>query len=103
MDTLKQIHSFVGSRRDIRVRSVFVWFVIVSLLIPVAGFFASRAGASTNPMYASFDGNVIIDSVTYADDDILRYDGSTWSLLFDGSDVGVETGVDTTAFDLLDD
>jgi hypothetical protein len=38
-----------------------------------------------------------VGSVTFADEDILRFDGSSWYLYFDGSDVGVG-GVDVFAF-----
>jgi len=46
------------------------------------------AGASNSPMYASFSSSGTLGSVAFADEDILRFDGSTWSLFFDGSDVG---------------
>ena len=65
--------------------------------------YVASVGASTNPMYASFDGSGTIGGVTFADDDILRFNGSTWSMFFDGSDVGLLSGVDATAFALVDD
>ena len=43
-----------------------------------------------------------IDGVSFRDEDILKYDGSTWSLYFDGSDVGIG-GADINAFTMLDD
>jgi hypothetical protein len=42
-----------------------------------------------------------VGGITFADEDILRFDGSTWSLFFDGSDVGVGSA-DVFAFYLLD-
>jgi len=56
---------------------------------------------SHNPLYASFASNGSVGAVTFADEDILRFDGTTWSLFFDGSDVGVG-GVDVFAFYLMD-
>ena len=44
---------------------------------------------SYNPLYLSLTGNQTIGGVASADEDILRFDGTTWSLFFDGSDVGV--------------
>ena len=38
--------------------------------------------------------------VSFADEDILKFDGTTWSLFFDGTDVGVTA--DAFAFHLLD-
>lgn len=45
-----------------------------------------------------------VDGQAFQDEDILAYDGAAgrWSLLFDGSDVGLEK-VDVEAFDLLPD
>ena len=40
--------------------------------------------------------------VSFADEDILRFDGQNWSLLFDGSDVGL-SGTDVVAFTLLNE
>src|SRR5690349_7067353 len=96
-----KLRSFVTSRWTMPVKYVFVCMVIASLLISGMAYVAS-VGASTNPMYASFDGGGTIGGVTFADDDILRFNGSTWSLFFDGSDVGLNSGVDTTAFALVD-
>ncbi len=47
--------------------------------------------------------NGIVGDVYYRDEDILSYDKNTgkWSLLFDGSDVGITTDVD--AFDIVED
>jgi hypothetical protein len=45
--------------------------------------------------------NQTVAGVASADEDILRFNGSTWSLFFDGSDVGL-AGTDLIAFDLID-
>jgi hypothetical protein len=58
------------------------------------------AGASNNPMYASFAASGTVGGVSFTDDDILRFDGSNWSLFLDGSDVGL-SGVDVFGFTLL--
>jgi hypothetical protein len=44
---------------------------------------------SYNPLYLSLTGSQTIGGISSADEDILRFDGQTWSLFFDGSDVGV--------------
>ena len=56
---------------------------------------------STNPLLASFGSNGTLGGISFADEDILRFDGVTWSLFFDGSDVGVG-GSDLFGFSLLD-
>jgi hypothetical protein len=56
---------------------------------------------SYNPLYLSLTGSQTIGGVSSADEDILRFDGQTWSLFFDGSDVGVGSP-DLFAFSLLD-
>lgn len=57
-------------------------------------------GASTNPMYASLRTSGSVEGVSFADEDILLFDGSSWSLFFDGSDVGLNL-VDAFGFTLL--
>ena len=56
---------------------------------------------SYNPLYLSLTSNQTIGGVSSADEDILRFDGSTWSLFFDGSDVGVAS-LDLFAFSIVD-
>jgi hypothetical protein len=97
-----KVRSFVVSKWDNPVRYFFIVALIVSLIIYAAGHVASVQAASNNPMYVSFDGSVVFGGVTYADDDILRFDGSTWTMFFDGSDMGLLSGPDTNAFTLLD-
>ncbi|MBI5298449.1 MAG: SdiA-regulated domain-containing protein [Chloroflexi bacterium] len=58
-------------------------------------------GASSNPMYVSFASNGTVGGVAFADEDILKFDGASWSLYFDGSDVGV-TSPDTFGFSVID-
>jgi CARDB protein len=57
--------------------------------------------SSSNSLYLSLMGNQTIGGVASADEDILRLDGMSWSLFFDGSDVGVG-GSDLFGFSLLD-
>ena len=45
--------------------------------------------------------NQTIGGVASADEDILKFDGTTWSLFFDGSDVGVG-GADLFGFSIVD-
>jgi hypothetical protein len=52
-------------------------------------------------MYVSFSGNQTIGGVASADEDILRFDGTNWSLFFDGSDVGVGSS-DLFGFSIVD-
>jgi len=43
------------------------------------------------PFYLSLDGGGSIGGVTAEDVDLLYFDGTTWSLFFDASDVGIST------------
>jgi uncharacterized protein YjiK len=56
---------------------------------------------SGNPFYVSFASGGSAGGVSFADEDILKFDGSTWSLFFDGTDVGLGSA-DVLAFHLLD-
>jgi len=56
---------------------------------------------SANPLYLSFSSSQTIGGIASADEDILKFDGTNWSLLFDGSDVGVGSP-DLFAFSFLD-
>ena len=56
---------------------------------------------SYNPLYLSLSGNQTIGGVTSADEDILKFDGTNWSLFFDGSDVGVGNS-DLFGFSIVD-
>lgn len=55
---------------------------------------------SYNPLYLSLTGTQTIGGVASADEDILRFDGTNWSLYFDGSDVGVASP-DLSAFAIV--
>ena len=56
---------------------------------------------SSNPLLASFASNGNVGGISFNDEDIVKFDGSAWSLLFDGSDVGVG-GSDLFAFSMVD-
>jgi|GEM_PF-2114998 len=56
---------------------------------------------SYNPLYLSLTSSQTIAGISSADEDILRFDGSNWSLFFDGSDVSVGSP-DLFAFSFLD-
>ncbi|MCI0550327.1 MAG: hypothetical protein L0287_05190 [Anaerolineae bacterium] len=56
---------------------------------------------SHNPLYLSLTGNRTIGGVAAADEDILRFDGTNWSMFFDGSDVGVGSS-DLFGFSIVD-
>ena len=57
--------------------------------------------ASGSPLYVSFASSGTVASVSFADEDVLQFDGTTWSLFFDGGDVGLGA-VDVFAFYYLD-
>lgn len=56
---------------------------------------------SYQPLYLSLSGSQTVGGVDSRDEDILKFDGSSWSLFFDGSDVGVGSP-DLFAFSILD-
>ncbi len=56
---------------------------------------------SYHPLYLSLADGQTVGGVTAADEDILKFDGQTWSIFFDGSDVGASF-VDVKAFSILD-
>ena len=58
---------------------------------------------SLSPLYVSSSSSGFIGELLFNDEDILRYDrvSAQWSMLFDGSDVGIAADVD--AFALLED
>jgi hypothetical protein len=57
---------------------------------------------SYKPLYLSFTGSQTIGGISSSDEDIWKFDGALWSLLFDGSDVGVGSP-DLFAFSIVDD
>ena len=63
---------------------------------------STPGSSSNNPLYLSLTANQTIAGVASADEDILRYDGTNWSLFFDGSDVGV-SGSDLFGFSVVDE
>jgi hypothetical protein len=56
---------------------------------------------SHNPLDVSFASNGSVGGISFADEDIVRFNGQNWSLFFDGSDVGVG-GSDLFAFSKVD-
>lgn len=49
---------------------------------------------SSDDLVLSFDTTVDLGAVTADDEDVVRFDGATFSLLFDGSSEGVHAGLD---------
>ncbi|MEZ4714087.1 MAG: hypothetical protein R3A44_43285 [Caldilineaceae bacterium] len=64
----------------------------------------NAAASSSDIIYLSTSANGTVGALAYRDEDILAYDPNTntWSLIFDGSDVGL-SGVDVNAFTVLSD
>ena len=62
--------------------------------------FTSTPSSAGNPLYLSLTSSQTIGGISTADEDILKFDGQTWSLFFDGSDVGLGS-VDLFAFTIL--
>jgi hypothetical protein len=63
--------------------------------------FTVTPSISNKPLYLSLANNQTIGGISSADEDILRFDGTNWSLFFDGSDVGVGSP-DLFAFSIVD-
>jgi hypothetical protein len=63
--------------------------------------FTATVPPAGNTFYTSFGSGGTVGGVAFADDDILHFNGSTWSLYFDGSDVGLSS-VDVLALHSLD-
>jgi hypothetical protein len=61
----------------------------------------STPGVSGSALYLSLTGNQTIGGVASADEDVLYFDGASWSLFFDGSDVGAG-GSDLAGFSIVD-
>ncbi len=55
---------------------------------------------SASSVYLSFTSNLTMNGLEIRDEDIAYFDGSNWSLFFDGSDVGVSSA-DLDAFDRI--
>ena len=69
---------------------------------PTNTFTPTATSASlNNPLYLSLTGTQTIGGVASADEDILKFDGTSWSLFFDGSDVGVGSS-DLFGFSIVD-
>jgi len=58
---------------------------------------------SSNPLFTSFTSNGSIGTVSsFADEDILQFDGATWGMFFDGSDITGVGSADLFAFSIVD-
>jgi hypothetical protein len=57
--------------------------------------------SSYNPLYLSLASSQTIAGIPSSDEDIWKFDGQDWTLLFDGSDVGVGSP-DLSAFSMVD-
>jgi hypothetical protein len=62
--------------------------------------FTATPSSAGNPLYLSLTSSQTIGGISTADEDILKFDGQTWSLFFDGSDVGLGS-TDLFAFTIL--
>jgi hypothetical protein len=62
--------------------------------------FTATPFSGNNPLYLSLTSSQTIGGISTADEDILKFDGQTWSLFFDGSDVGLGS-TDLFAFTIL--
>jgi len=49
---------------------------------------------NNNDLLLSFDTTVALDGITVEDEDLVRFNGTTFSLFFDGSDAGVPAALD---------
>ena len=60
--------------------------------------------SETDILYISSNSGGSVDGIVFADEDILAYDSvnDTWSMFFDGSDVGLSGGLDVDAFHVTD-
>jgi hypothetical protein len=56
---------------------------------------------SSNPVVVSFTSTGTVGGLSFADEDILRFDGTAWTMVFDGSDVGLG-GVDIFGFYMVE-
>jgi hypothetical protein len=60
------------------------------------------AVSSNRPLYVSLNGGGSVGGIAAEDVDILYFDGTTWSLFFDASDVGISTsGRDLNDFEVV--
>ena len=64
--------------------------------------FTPTVAPSSNPFLSSFVNDGTVGGVAFGDEDILQFNGTTWSLFFDGSDVGLPAAADVFAFHQLD-
>ena len=58
--------------------------------------------AASNAFFFSADGDTTVGNITVADEDIILFDGTDFSLFFDGSDV-LSSSAEISAFDVISD
>ena len=99
-----RVVGWFGLRRRSLSSILVVSMVAASLAVVGAG--AEQAGASieAGAVYVSTPASGKVGGVRFRDEDILRYDADTsiWSMLFDGSDVGLRNA-DVNGFHIMDD
>ena len=94
-------YSLTPSNWAIPIRYFFILALLASFAVPGVAY---AAPTPSMPMYVSFDGAGSVPGVdNFADDDILKFDGTTWSMFFNGADVGLGSGQDITAIAFLDE
>ncbi|MDC0359133.1 GDSL-type esterase/lipase family protein [Acidimicrobiales bacterium] len=75
--------------------------IFVATGLAVAPGVGAVDGPTTNDvMYAAFKSGVSLGGVSAADEDVLAWDGAVYSLVFDGSDVGLEA-LEIDALDVI--
>lgn len=86
-------------------RKLFIVRFALTLVLLAGALGATQVLAEpvvSNSLYLSLANGKTIGGVSSADEDILRFDGTNWILLFDGSDVGV-AAADLFAFSIMDE
>ncbi|KAA3664484.1 MAG: hypothetical protein DWQ04_05470 [Chloroflexi bacterium] len=85
-------------------------WVLFAFLALIAGLASSQwgrvnAASSGDTIYVSAVYEYSVDGIAYTRDDILAYDvgSDSWSMYFDGSDVGIPTKANITGFTKLSD
>lgn len=71
--------------------------------LPAGTAIDALTAASNEDLLLSFDVALDLASISAEDRDLLRWNGSGWSVFFDGSDAGVPDGLDLDAAHLLTD
>src|SRR4030095_210494 len=71
--------------------------------IPANASIDALAMASNGDFLISFDVPLDLSGMATEDRDLLRWNGSGWSIFFDGADAGVPDGLDLDAAHLMND